>query len=71
MGLALGKNLTFFTSVAKGLKLKVRNFWMLIPTFAEVTEEKLVGARRRRGGGVRFGLLVPIEKQESMSSRDI
>ena len=35
--------LTFYTSVAKGLKLKVRKSWGLIPTFAEVTGEKLVG----------------------------
>ena len=41
-GLALGKDLKFYTSVAKGLKLKVK-FWGLIPTFAEVTEENLVG----------------------------
>ena len=27
----------------KGLKLKVRKFWWLIPTFGEVTGEKLVG----------------------------
>ena len=27
------------TNVAKGLKLKVRKFWRLIPTFAEVTAE--------------------------------
>ena len=33
----------FYTSVAKGLKLKVRRFWGLIPMFVEVTEEKLVG----------------------------
>ena len=38
LGLALGTN----TSVARGLKLKVRKFWRLIPTFLEVTEEKLV-----------------------------
>ena len=37
------------TFVAKGLKLKVRRLWRLIPTFAEVTEEKLV---RVTGGGV-------------------
>ena len=55
--------------MAKGLKLKVRNFWMLIPTFAGVTEEKLVGGKE--AGGIRFDLLVPIEKQESMCSRDI
>ena len=50
LGLALGTNLTFYTSMAKGLKLKVRNFWMLIPTFAEVTEEKLVGGEEAEGG---------------------
>ena len=32
----------FYTSVAKGLKLKGRKFWGLIPTFVEITEEKLV-----------------------------
>ena len=42
MGLALGMNLTFYTSVAKGLRLKVRRFLGLVPTFVEVTEEKLV-----------------------------
>ena len=41
--LALGTNLKFYTSVAKGLKLKVRNFLELIPTFVEVTGEKQVG----------------------------
>ena len=40
--LALGTNLKFYGSVAKGLKLKVRKFWGLIPTFAKVTEERLV-----------------------------
>ena len=48
LGLALGTNLTFYTSVAKGLKLKFRKFG-LIPTFVEVTGEKLVG-----GGGGAF-----------------
>ena len=43
LGLALGTNLKFYTSVAKGLKLKVRKFLGLIPTFLEVTGEKLVG----------------------------
>ena len=43
MGLALGTNLKFYTNVAKGLKLKVRKFWGLIPTFEEVTGEKLEG----------------------------
>ena len=32
----------FYTSVAKGLKLKVKRFWGLILTFVEVTGEKLV-----------------------------
>ena len=42
LGLALGTNLKFYTSVAKGLKLKVRKFWGLIPMFVEVRGEKLV-----------------------------
>ena len=42
-GLALHTNLKFYTSVASGLKLKVRKFLRLIPTFADVTGEKLVG----------------------------
>ena len=29
--------------MAKGLKLKVRKFWGLIPTFIEVTGKKMVG----------------------------
>ena len=33
----------FYTSVGKGLKLKVRKFWGLIPTFVEVAGEKLRG----------------------------
>ena len=36
-------NLKFYTSAAKGLKLKVRKFWWLIPTFVDVTGKKLVG----------------------------
>ena len=43
LGLAVGANLKFYTSVAKWLKLKVTKFWALIPTFAEVTQKKLVG----------------------------
>ena len=39
----LGKNLKFCTSLAKGLKLKVRKFWGPNTTFVEVTGEKLVG----------------------------
>ena len=49
LGLALGVNLKFYISVAKRLKLKVSMFWGLIPMFAEVTEEKLVGAGGRGG----------------------
>ena len=41
--LALGRNLKFYTSVGKELKLKVTKFWGLIPTFVEVIGEKLVG----------------------------
>ena len=43
LGLALGTNLKFYTNVTEGLKLNVRKFWGLIPTFVEVTWEKLVG----------------------------
>ena len=44
LGLALGTALaTRYNIVAKGLKLKVRMFWGLIPTFLEVTGEKPVG----------------------------
>ena len=35
--------LKFYTSVTKGLKLKVRKFWGVTPMFVEVTGEKLVG----------------------------
>ena len=40
--LALGVALKFYTSVTKGLKLKIRKFWGLISTFVEVIEGKLV-----------------------------
>ena len=43
VGLALGTNFKSYTNVAKGLKLKPRMVWGLIPTFVEVTAEKLVG----------------------------
>ena len=42
LGLALSMSFKFYTSVAKGLKLKVRKFWGLIHTFVEVTRGKLV-----------------------------
>ena len=43
LGLALGANLKFYSSLSKGLEQKVRKFWGLIPTFVEVTGENLVG----------------------------
>ena len=42
-GLVLGMALKFYASVVKKLKLKVRKFLELVPTFVEITEEKLVG----------------------------
>ena len=36
--------LKFYSGVAEGFKLKVRKFYRLIPTFVEVTGEKLVGS---------------------------
>ena len=42
MGLALGMALKFYISVEKRLKVKVRKFQGLTPTFLEVTEEKQV-----------------------------
>ena len=43
MELALGMALKLYTNVAKGLKLKAREFWVLILTFVEVTEKKQLG----------------------------
>ena len=43
--MTLGMALKLYTNVAKELKLKVTNFLGLIPTFAKVTGEKLVGER--------------------------
>ena len=43
LGLALDKSLKFYTTVAKGLKLKVRKFGGIIPKFVEIIREKLVG----------------------------
>ena len=40
--LALGTNLKFYTSVPIVLKLKVKKFWELIPTFVEVTGENML-----------------------------
>ena len=41
LGLVLGTNLKFCTSVAKGLKLKVKKVWVPNPMFVEVTGGKL------------------------------
>ena len=43
VGLSLGMAFKSYTSVAKGLYLKVRKFWGVVLTFVEVTGEKLVG----------------------------
>ena len=43
LGLALAMALKFYTSWAKGLKLKVRKFLELMSTFVEITGEKLIG----------------------------
>ena len=39
-GVALGMTLKFYTSVEKGLKLKIRKIWGLISTVVEVIGEK-------------------------------
>ena len=43
LGLALGMNLKFYSSVEKGLKQKGKTFLVPSPTFLQVTGEKLVG----------------------------
>ena len=65
--LALGMILKFCTSVAKGLKLKVRKFLRLIFMFVEVTWEKLV-VEKGRGA---FCLPFPvIRDQKELCSRE-
>ena len=64
LGLTLGTNFKFYTSVAKDLKLKVRKFVGLNPTFVEVTREILVcvcvcGA----GGGRMWGSIAPLHTE--------
>ena len=39
LGLAIGTNLKFYTSMTKELKLKLRKFWGVNPTFLEDTGE--------------------------------
>ena len=46
LGLGLGTNLKFYTSVAKRLKLKVRESLGLDRTFVEVIGQKLVEENR-------------------------
>ena len=46
LGLVLDMALRFYAMVEKGLKLQVRKFWRVIPTFVEVTGEKMVGRGR-------------------------
>ena len=41
--MAVGTDLKFDASVAKGLKLKVTKFYGLISTFVGATEEKMLG----------------------------
>ena len=41
--LAVGMDLKFCISGAKALKLRVKKFCKLIPTFVEITREKLEG----------------------------
>ena len=60
--------LKFCTSVAKGLKLKVRKFLRLIFMSVEVTGEKLVV---EKGGGVALCLPSPvIRDQKELCSRE-
>ena len=42
LGVVLGMALRFYTKLEKLLKLKVRMFLGLIPTFLDITGEKLV-----------------------------
>ena len=43
LGMELGMALKFYINVAKGLKLIVRKFCGVIPTFLEVAGEKMLG----------------------------
>ena len=48
LGLALDMALTFYTSVVKRLKLKVRKFWGLIPSVVEAAWETPVEVASHR-----------------------
>ena len=65
LGLAIGMVMKFYNSVVNGLKLKVRKFWGLIPTFVEVTVEKLVGG----GGGTFCGRILNRVKGSNYNSK--
>ena len=52
LGLTLGTNLKFYTSVEKGLNLRVRKFWRLIRMFVDITGKNLVAAGGGGGRGV-------------------
>ena len=54
----------YYTSVAKELKLKVRNFWRLIRTFVEATGEKMVG-----GEGGLFAPLLILNRVKDITER--
>ena len=41
LGPVLGMALRFYTNVAKGLKLKLRKVWVLVPAFEEVTGDRV------------------------------
>ena len=43
--LTLGLVLTFYSILAKGFKLKVKKFWIVIPTLVEIAGGKLVGKK--------------------------
>ena len=53
-------NLKFYANVAKASKLKVRKFWGIVVTSAEVREEKLIGFGREGRGWGRVGSWPPI-----------
>ena len=49
--MALDLALKFYISVAKGLRIKSKTFSLLIPTFLEVSVDKLVGEWGGGAGG--------------------
>ena len=55
----------FYTSVVNGVKVKVKKFCGLIPTFVEATVEKLVGG----GGGTFCGRILNRVKGSNDNSK--